>query len=924
MTTSASDDPALVLVERALLAIEQDGKADLAEICRDHPELRPLVEQALACRTAATFVVAAAPAVDAKIGTRLGDRYELRRRLGQGAMGAVYEAHDTVLGRTVAAKVLHPSLFGGETQARARFQREARAAAALRHPGIVTVHDHGGGDQPFLIMDLVEAPDLASLIAHVAEAAKERGGVGAALRQRFHPRSPASEWERPWPMLAARAIATAARAVAAAHADGVVHRDLKPSNLLVRGDVSAVVVDFGLARLAGDATLTAANLPVGSPSYMAPEQAAGAGESPASDVYSLGAALYHALALRPPFVGDPGSVLMQVQRDDPAPLMRIDRTLPRDLVVICQKAMAREPRDRYAGAAELADDLEAFVARRPIRARPLAWPQRAVRWARRRPERAFAAALALAFVPASIIATNSVLQASARNRLAAAAEARRAVPALATIEGRNPAENLFRSTRADAAAREALDAVLAADVKDEEALVMRAMLHADEGRHAAAIVDLRSLAAGGRGGALLDAVAGGLAAPEPPPDWPLSGELPAATDALAHFLVAYWSMRVGRFDAADAALTAAFADEPDHVPSWHLLPLVMIARGKVDDLLDLVGAIEQRLGGATARTLHARGFARARKTQWREAAEDLGRSVALAPPSAGTLRNLSVALRNLGDAEGALAALEQAATARPEARGVFLEHFNLLLQLGRKQEALALADALPSDLPVARSTREHALGLVRLDDAWQAYRRGEPVEPMRTEAATALAAAMAAAGNRREAIELELVSVAFLLHRDHQRALDEVLLLVGGDARSAEAQRKVWFHADGAGQAGVARQALERANLLEPSHRDAARALGGILIAEGAAADPARGLLVLAKAHPTAEAWLGAEDLARSGLEAVLASGDLEPALPVLVQLAEAGLFQALPAPEPLLAALRRRSENSRSLPPALAALLGR
>jgi len=931
--TTSDKDPAQTLVEQALAALERDGRVDLPALCKDRPDLLPIVEAALACRTAALELAAPAEASerDPMIGTRLGNRYELLRLLGAGAMGAVYEARDTVLGRAVAAKVLHRSLFGGEGNARQRFQREARAAAALRHPGIVTVHDHDDGDPPYLIMDLVKAPDLKTIVVLVAEA-RNRRTMGRVIHNRFFAGSPQAPWDRPWPMLVAALLATASRAVAAAHAQGVVHRDLKPSNLLVRADASALVVDFGLARIAGDATLTKSETVVGSPSYMSPEQAAGLPPTPASDIYSLGATLYHTLALRPPFIGDVAAVLTQVQRDVPMPVQRAWPGVPRDLAVICQKAMAREPADRYGSANELAEDFEAFLALRPIKARPLSWPKRAVRWARRRPAQAAIVVLALVLAPVLAYATDSFVKASVISARTAANLARRHVPAVATLDGRNPAENLYRSDRKDVEARKALDAVLAADPRDEEALAMRAMLHSDEGRRDEALADLRALSAVCPDAKVLAAATAAFASGDPGPQWPLLPDLPEARTALDHFLLGYWCARDSRYADAATEIEAALQLDEFHVPSLHLQLLVFAVQRDIDAVRRAVSGVEKRLGGPTARTLHAQGVAWAFARKWEKAAGLLAESVKLAT-SAGTLRTLAIARRNLNDREGALALLEQAAAVRPEARGVFLARYTLLRELGRDEEANALKAALPDDSPVAQSMRAQARGGQLLVEAMSVRARGEDFEPMRIDAEAALTAALAeATPDCVPVIKLDLVTLSFLRDGDHQKALDAVIKLIGSEAKSAKALHRAWYYATGAGMPSVARHYLEQANAIEPTDRDCAQLLANALL-DDKPPDPARALQVLAAAYRTRADWEIQEaagnlpscaELARRAIELCIDAGVLQSVLPALANAAETGLFAREGASDRLVTALRTISKNPRSLPPSLSVLLSR
>lgn len=300
-------------------------------------------------------------------GARAFGHYELLEELGRGGMGVVYRAWEPRLERTVALKLLLAGPFAGEGFA-ARFQREARLAARLQHPGLVAVHDAGEAEgQPFYTMELVEGRSLSSLL--------HDGPLAAAT--------------------AAALLRAAAEAVDHAHRQGVLHCDLKPSNILITPGQQPKIADFGLARLwreAPEATLESGAL--GSPSFMAPEQAEGRREDigPATDVYALGAVLYHALTGRPPHQGSSAEqVLVQVREAPVVPPRLLNPSAPRDLETICLKCLDKDPRRRYASAAELADDLGRFLRGEAVRARPVSGLGKAWRWARR--NRSLAAAL---------------------------------------------------------------------------------------------------------------------------------------------------------------------------------------------------------------------------------------------------------------------------------------------------------------------------------------------------------------------------------------------------------------------------------------------------------------------------------------------------------------------------------------------------
>jgi WD40 repeat protein len=277
--------------------------------------------------------------------------YEILGELGRGGMGAVYRARHIGLDRQVALKMVHAGA-GLRPAARQRFLQEARAVGRLHHPNIVQVYDVGEqGGRPFLAMEIVEGGALSQCI----------GG-------------------RPQPSkTAARLIESLARAVHHAHSHGIVHRDLKPSNVLLESphvEATPRITDFGLAKdLESDApALTHSGAMLGTPSYMAPEQARGRGESvgPPADVYALGVILYELLTGRPPFrAATPLETLVLVVHDDPVPISRLEPTVPRDLATICLKCLEKEPGRRYVSADALAADVHRFLADEPIVARPV-------------------------------------------------------------------------------------------------------------------------------------------------------------------------------------------------------------------------------------------------------------------------------------------------------------------------------------------------------------------------------------------------------------------------------------------------------------------------------------------------------------------------------------------------------------------------
>jgi hypothetical protein len=299
--------------------------------------------------------------------------YDILSVLGRGGMGVVYKARHLALKRTVALKMVLAGGHAGPLEL-ARFRTEAEAVARLQHPNIVQIHEVGdAGGHPYCALEFVAGGSLAGKLA------------GQPL--------PARE--------AARLVEALARAVQLAHSRNVIHRDLKPANVLLAspgresGELIPKISDFGLARqLDSDSGATQAGAVMGTPSYMAPEQASGRSHDagPAADIYALGAILYECLSGRPPFVAQTVvETLDQVRTQEPP---RLPGSVPLDLETICLKCLRKEPEKRYASAAELADELGRYQRGEPIQARPVGRVERAAKWARR--NKGLAAALTAA------------------------------------------------------------------------------------------------------------------------------------------------------------------------------------------------------------------------------------------------------------------------------------------------------------------------------------------------------------------------------------------------------------------------------------------------------------------------------------------------------------------------------------------------
>jgi tRNA A-37 threonylcarbamoyl transferase component Bud32 len=313
--------------------------------------------------------------------------YEIIGELGRGGMGIVYKARQTKLGRLVALKMILAGSHAGAADL-ARFQTEAEAIARLRHPNIVQVYEVGEHeDRPYFSLEFCGGGSLAKKLS------------GTPL--------PACE--------AAALVGTLAGAMQAAHEQHVIHRDLKPANVLLAEDGTPKITDFGLAKKLDEAGQTQSGAIMGTPSYMAPEQAGGksADIGRAADVYALGAILYECLTGRPPFkAATPLDTILQVISDDPVPPSQLQSKTPRDLETVCLKCLQKEPPRRYATAAALADDLRRFAEGRPIVARPVGRLERAAKWVNRNPALAsMAATVALVLVAASAISTGFGIEA---------------------------------------------------------------------------------------------------------------------------------------------------------------------------------------------------------------------------------------------------------------------------------------------------------------------------------------------------------------------------------------------------------------------------------------------------------------------------------------------------------------------------------
>lgn len=349
------------LTEAFAAAMRKGERPSIEDYARHHPGLADPIRSLFPALALLEGESAERPATAAALlPERLGE-YRPVRELGRGGMGIVYEALQESLDRRVAVKVLPGSVLHDE-RIRRRFLREARAVARLRHPHIIPIHAVGEQDGVlYYAMDLIDGCGLDQLVT------RDSVPVTGQARARW----------------VARLGVQAADALGYAHAQGFLHRDIKPANFLLDSDGHLWLADFGLAKSAGEGSLTADGDWLGTLRYTAPECLRGEG-GVRSDLYSLGLTLYELLVGQPAYPAtDRAQLLRNIAESVPEPPRQFDPTIPPDLEAVILKASAREPADRYATASEMATDLQRFLDDQPVRVRRAGPVERAVRWFRR-------------------------------------------------------------------------------------------------------------------------------------------------------------------------------------------------------------------------------------------------------------------------------------------------------------------------------------------------------------------------------------------------------------------------------------------------------------------------------------------------------------------------------------------------------------
>jgi serine/threonine protein kinase len=404
------DDPLEELLAEALAAFDERGEAGLQQFLAGHSAQRTALERGLQrCRQMG--LLGSGP-IARDFPDRLGE-FRLLRRLGSGGMGVVYEAEQESLGRRVAIKVVRPELLYFEG-ARERFRREIDAIARLSHPAIVPVLASGEQDGlPWYAMELLHGTTVHELCTALQDRdpATLRGDDLRAVLEAT-PGTATDPFAGNWWQSCTRIVHAIALGVRHAHLRGIVHRDIKPSNVMLTRDGRTVLLDFGIARVAGDREFTRTGNTPGSPAFMSPEQLRGDAVDERTDVYSLAATLWQLLTLVPPFRG---ADALQRLRDGEAPSVRSkNREVPPELELVVRTAMDPDRERRYPDIGAFADDLLAVLQRRSIRARRLGVPLRTWRWCQR--HRVAATAFAFLLLGALLLPAVSAWRERAVNR----------------------------------------------------------------------------------------------------------------------------------------------------------------------------------------------------------------------------------------------------------------------------------------------------------------------------------------------------------------------------------------------------------------------------------------------------------------------------------------------------------------------------
>lgn len=732
-----------------------------------------------------------------------GGKYELLEELGSGGMGVVFHGRDMRLKRDVAIKLVdlgpRPSASMIE-----RFEREARTTARLRHPAIVPVHDFGEfNGRHFLVMDFVHGKSLG-----------ERIGKGdLPLRD------------------AVEVVRAVAEGIAYAHAQGILHRDLKPDNVLVDPSGKGYVTDFGLAKEIGSRSgLTKTGMAIGTAVYMSPEAAAGETKNfgPWTDVYGLGAILYEVLAGRPPFAGDSTvQIIASVMLEDPVPPSQVRAGVPRDLEVVCLKAMEKEPARRYPSAKEFADELGRWLDGEPIRARPMGTMATILRRIRRqRPWLAgVAALLALAVGALGVVVWEGRKEKARREEAASFFQ-----------------QGLGRS-QSSGGLREAIglfDRALAIRPDYPEALLQRGIVHLSLGDTKAAARDLER-----------------------------ATELnPTLADAWYH---------LGRAAAQDplrgTRAKSAFRKLLDLAPSYRLAPIararLAYLEGDLDGAMRLCGEAEKALGNDEE--IHfLRGAIASKQGDSRAAIEHYTKGLEVRPESWNCLVNRACEHMALGELDRAMADLDRAIQINPDGLEAWANRAFCLIDLGRipeAEEAIARIETLPPSpknpkglvrAQLLEAQKRHAEALAAIETVLAENPLDARALVVRARVHREMGRLSAAIDDLERAVVAEphdggarcMLAECLLEARNVDEALQHLAVVLGRKPDLPSAlllrSRAMLARSDRA----AARADLERARAIAPADEEIAFALGQLLMDDGEAEAARRVFEDILARHP--------------------------------------------------------------------------
>ena len=698
------------LVAAALEIRDQGIEPDLDVLCAAHPGLRSRVAEALDASSRFQEMHSRAAAHDRLQGKSIGDRYDLVDRLGAGAMGVVYRSVDSELRRPVAVKILRSAFLDG-LEAEARFAREAEALAAIEHENVVTIHDRGrteDGD-PYLVMELLEGVSLADLLEEGKAEGSPNGTSWVARKLGLQ-----AIGEQSYLRLVVRWCIELAGGLSAAHSKGIFHRDVKPSNVFLRSNGRPVLLDFGNAARTSQATLTRGG-PVGTPAYMAPETLESV-HSPdvGLDVYGLSATLYHMLTLRAPYTGSPSQILGQLMQSDPTPADHHRQGIPRDLLAIVEKGMARDLRQRYSSMDDLERDLRAFLEYLPVTARRVSPLERA--WRRVRRSNSFKLAIVLFILGALGWVVRDVQEGVRKERSATFYDAwGQLTPNLGVnwrAESRKVRSSENRKTIGDL-----LDVAVQNAPSAVPSRVIRAAFLLDQGEVERAASDMSSVSAeletplAKELARRYEAIAGGLV-----DSIDLDG-LEAPQTQEDRYLLAVHLRRDHRH--AEARQLLEEADMLGYLPADELRLGLFESADDMIAMLSTAVALEERLGVRTATTAGFQGLALLIQKEYEQAMPLFLEAEALAPPNFFVKNNLGRLLLQVGDLEGARERLESAIQLNPFNLRAYRNLVLVLRRSGQLAEATRVVEESPYDEtdPASLARKLELLGEIETEKA---------------------------------------------------------------------------------------------------------------------------------------------------------------------------------------------------------------